>query len=97
MTIVFSLTELKRRMGMVLSKAVVEGQDVVIERYGQAYAVILSQARYQALLDAAQARVRERLLDAQQAVYQATADIPEDEVEAIVETAVKASRRERGK
>ena len=89
------ISELKQRTGKILSKAVIEQQDVIIERYGQAYAVILSKERYQALLDAAQRQVRERFLQAQADVYAATEEIPAQELEELVETAVTQSRRQR--
>jgi prevent-host-death family protein len=95
MTTVIPISELKQRTGQVLNQAVVDRKDVIIERYGQEYAVILSRSRYQELLDAARAGVRQRFLAAQREVYEATADIPEDEVASIVATALHASRRER--
>ncbi len=95
MAAVVPVSELKQRTGKILNQAVVDRQDVIIERYGQAYAVILSVERYQELIEAAQARVRERFLAAQQAVYQATADIPADELDHLVSEAIQESRRER--
>lgn len=95
MLTVIPISELKQRTGHVLSKAVVERQDVVIERYGEEYAVILSKARYQELLDAAQARVRERFMQARQEVLAATSEIPEEEIAKLVETAVTQSRQQR--
>jgi prevent-host-death family protein len=94
MTTVVPISELKQRTGQVLNQAVVDRQDVIIERYGQEYAVILSRSRYQELLDAARAGVYQRTLAAQREVYEATADIPEAEVADIVATALDASRRE---
>jgi prevent-host-death family protein len=95
MLTVIPISELKQRTGQVLSKAVVDRQDVIIERYGEEYAVILSKARYQELMDAAQARVRERFLQAQQEVLAATSEIPEEEIAELVETAVTQSRQQR--
>jgi prevent-host-death family protein len=95
MSTIVPISELKQRTGKILNKAVAERQDIIIERYGQEYAVIVSRERYQELIDAAQARVRERFLEAQQAVYEATADIPLEEIEELVNTAVADSRRER--
>ncbi len=95
MTAVVPVSELKQRTGKILSKAVVDRQDVIVERYGQEYAVVLSLERYHELVDAAQARVRERFVKAQRAVYEATADIPAEEVESIVADAIQASRLER--
>ena len=89
------ISELKQRTGKILNKAIVDRQDIVIERYGQEYAVILSVERYQDLVEAAQTRVRERFLAAQQAVYEATADIPADEIDNLVADALQESRRER--
>lgn len=95
MLTVVPVSELKQRIGQVLHKAVVDRQDVIIERYGQEYAVILSRERYQELLDAAQARVREQFIAAQQAVYATTGEISPDEVENLVAKAIVESRRER--
>lgn len=89
------ISELIQRTGQVLNKAVLDRQDVVIERYGQEYVVILSRERYQELVDAAQTQVRERFLQARQEVQMATADLSEEEVAALVETAVIESRRSR--
>ncbi len=89
------ISELKQRTGQVLNKVVLDRQDVVIERYGQEYVVILSRERYQELVDAAQARVRERFLQARQEAQAATADLSEEEVAALVETVVTESRRSR--
>jgi prevent-host-death family protein len=91
------ISELKQRTGKILSKAVLERQDVIIERYGEEYAVILSRERYQELIDAAQARIRERFKAAQDEVYSATADIPTEEIVELVESAVKESRQARAK
>ena len=38
--ITIPISELKQRTGKILNKAVVDRQDVVIERYGQEYAVL---------------------------------------------------------
>lgn len=89
------ISELKQRTGSVLNKAVQGQQDIIIEKYGQAYAVILSKERYQELLDSARQQVRERFLRAQAEVYAATQDLSEKEIEELVETAVIASRRQR--
>lgn len=91
------ISELKQRTGKILGKAVHERQDVIIERYGEEYAVILSRERYQELIDTAHARVRERFKAAQEEIYSATADIPAEEIEEIVESAVKESRQARAK
>jgi prevent-host-death family protein len=97
MSLTVPISELKQRTGKILSKAVLERQDVIIERYGEEYAVILSRERYQELIDAAQARIRERFRAAQEEVYAATADIPAAEVEELVESALAESRRARAK
>ena len=89
------ISELKQRTGQILNKAVIERKDVVIERYGQEYAVILSRERYQELIDAARANVRQRLLEAQREVQAATADISEEEMDSIILNAIQASRRAR--
>ena len=81
MSLTVPISELKQRTGKILSKAVLERQDVIVERYGEEYAVIVSRERYQELIDAAQARIRERFRAAQEEVYAATADIPAAEVE----------------
>jgi len=89
------ISELKQRTGQILNKAVIERKDVVIERYGQEYAVILSRERYQELIDAARSNVRHRLLEAQREVQAATADISEEEMDGIILNAIQASRRAR--
>ncbi|MDX1415401.1 MAG: type II toxin-antitoxin system Phd/YefM family antitoxin [Candidatus Promineifilaceae bacterium] len=95
MTVTVPITELKQRTGSVLSKAVIDRQDILIERYGQEYVVILSRERYQELLDAAQSRLRLQFKEAQQEVYQVTKDIPTEEIEEMVESAVAESRQAR--
>ena len=95
MTIVIPISELKQRTGKVLNKAVVEQKDVVIEKYGQEYAVVLSLERYQELLDAAQSRVREQFLKAQKEVYAVTNEIPAEEMDEIVSGMIRKSRVER--
>lgn len=95
MTITVPISELKQRTGKILSRAVLERQVVIVERYGEEIAVIISRERYQELVDVAQARVRERFLEAQKEVYSATDEIPVDEIEELVESVTKESRRER--
>ena len=95
MSITVPISELKQRTGRIVSKAVLERQDVIVERYGEEYAVILSRERYQELLDAAQARVRERFMAAQEEVYATTAEMTEAEIEELVESAVTESRQAR--
>lgn len=95
MTISVPVSELKQRTGEVLSKAVVDRQDVIIERYGKEYVVILSRERYQELSDAARQYVMERFKQAREEVHAATADIPYDEIQAAVTEALEESRRER--
>jgi prevent-host-death family protein len=89
------ISQLKQRTGAVLNQAVAKQQDVIIERYGQDYAVIVSMERYQALVDAAQSRVRERFIKAQQEVYEATADMTAAEIDALIEQSIQESRRQR--
>ena len=95
MSLTVPISELKQRTGKILSKAVIERQDVIVERYGEEYAVILSRGRYQELIDAAQARVRERFKAAQDEAYAVTAEIPAAEIDELVESAITESRRAR--
>ena len=95
MAVSVPISELKQRTGQVLSQVVVRRQDVIVERYGQEYAVIVSRERYQELTDAARAHARERFLGAQRQAYEATRDVPPEEIEPIVAEAVVASRRQR--
>lgn len=95
MTITVPISELKQKTGSILSKAVVDREDIIIEKYGQEYAVVISRERYQQLIDTAQARLKERFLQAQQAVYETTADIPEDEIRELVTETIRESRRQR--
>ncbi len=89
------VSELKQRPGKTLSKATIDRQDVIIERYGEKYAVILSIDRYQKLVEAAQTRVRERFLAAQQDVYAITENIPANELDSLISEAIQESRRQR--
>ncbi len=95
MTTIIPISELKQRTGKVLHKAVMDRQDVIIEKYGQEYAVLLSMERYQELLDAAKLRVKEQFLKAQKEVHAATANIPADEIDTVVAEAIRESRTER--
>jgi len=95
MSLTVPISELKQRTGKILSKAVLERQDVIVERYGEEYAVILSRGRYQELIDAAQARVRERFKAAQDEVYTATAEMPAAEIDELVKSAITESRQAR--
>lgn len=94
-TVSVPISELEQRTGLIVSRAVENREDVVIEKYGRDYAVLLSTQRYQELLDAAKIQVRERLREAQEIVYAATEDIPFDEIDEIVHSAIQTSRRER--
>jgi len=89
------ISQLKQRTGATLNQAVVKQQDVIIERYGREYAVILSVERYQQLVNAAQTRVRERFIKAQQEVYEATANVASAEIDALIEQSLQESRRNR--
>jgi prevent-host-death family protein len=95
MTTSVPLSQLKQRTGAILNQAVTQQQDVIIERYGQEYAVIMSMERYQSLVDAAEARVRERFLKAQQEVYAATSDIPAAEIDTLIAQSIQESRQKR--
>lgn len=95
MTVSIAISELKQRTGLVVSRAVENREDVMIEKYGRDYAVLLSAQRYQELLDAAKNRVLERLAEAQKVVYVATTAIPSEEIDEIVCSAIDASRKER--
>lgn len=95
MTTTIPISDLKQRTGQVLSQAVLKQEEIIVERYGQEYAVILSRERYQELLDAARSHVRERFLQAQQEVYAEVESLSEVEVAELVKTAVTQSRQHR--
>ncbi|MBE2220216.1 MAG: type II toxin-antitoxin system Phd/YefM family antitoxin [Anaerolineae bacterium] len=95
MTATIPISELKQRTGKILSQAVLTQEDIIIERYGEEYAVILSRERYQELLDIAQASVRTRFFAAQQEVYAETEAVSEEEIADLVKTAVTQSRQSR--
>ncbi len=95
MTVSIPISELKQRTGLVVSRAVEHREDIVIEKYGRDYAVLLSAQRYQDLIGAAKNRVRQRLRETQDVVYAATEKIPFDEIDEIVQGAIETSRRER--
>ncbi|MBI3959600.1 MAG: type II toxin-antitoxin system Phd/YefM family antitoxin [Chloroflexi bacterium] len=95
MTVSVPISELKQHTGLIVSRAVENREDVVIEKYGRDYAVLLSAQRYRELLNAAKNRVRERLREAQEVVHTATKEIPFDEIDEIVHSTIQTSRRER--
>jgi len=95
MPVTVPVSELKQRTAQVLNRAVIQREDVIIERYGHEYAVILSRERYQELLDAACSHLRERFLAAQREVHKATRDMPIEEVSRLVNDAIQDSRRRR--
>ena len=95
MPVTVSVTELKQRTAQVLNRAIVQREDVIFERYGREQAVILSRERYQELIDAARARLRERFLAAEREVHESTRDVAPEEISGIVNDAIQDSRRQR--
>ena len=95
MAVIVPVLELESKTQQVISQAVVDKQDVFIEQAGRQYAVILSSARYQNLVEIAKMWARERFLNALQEVHQATAEIPIDEIEDLIAEVIQESRRDR--
>lgn len=95
MTIVVTITELRQKTGLVLSRAVDDREDVIVKRHGQDYAVVVSRERYQQLIDATRAPIKERFLEAQKDVHEITAEISKDTIEEMVAKSVRESRRRR--
>lgn len=95
MTVVVPVLELEPKTQQVIDRAISDRQDVIIEQSGQQYAVILSSARYQNLVQIAKMWAKERLLNAVQDVHQATAEIPLDEIEDLIAEVIQESRRDR--
>lgn len=89
------ISELKQRTGKILHEAVAQRRDLIIERYGQEYAVILSMDRYRELVDQANLRIREQFRQARSEVFQETAVIPPEELKSLIDETVLESRRQR--
>ena len=93
MPITIPITELIQNTDSVLSMASNEGREIIIERSGREYVVILSMERYQELLEAAQAQTRKQFKEARHDVFEVTKDIPQEEIEYLVKGAIAESRR----
>jgi prevent-host-death family protein len=79
----------RRRFGELLEEVYYRGDEVVIERAGKPMAVVIPPERYQAL-----ERNRERLFAMIDEVQARNANVPPEVIEAEVDEAVRAVRRE---
>ncbi len=91
------VSEFDQRTQRKINTVFTRQQEVIVEESGQQIAVIISSIRYQTLLKIAHLWVKERFLDAQQAIYQATLDIPLEEIDRLIAEVIQESRQQRGK
>ena len=95
MTTVIPIAEFEQQPNRALNRAVINREDVVVERQGRETAVIVSMRRYQELLEAEKERTRGRLKEALEDVYRVTSDIPAEEMEQMIQESIQASRQVR--
>ncbi len=95
MTTMTPIAELEQQLNQALNRAVTNREDVVVERQGQEAAVILTIERYTELIEAEKDRARHRLREALDVVYEATSDIPAEEMDQMIGIDPKASRQAR--
>jgi len=89
------IAELEQQLNQVLNRAVTNREDVVVERQGREAAVILTIERYAELLEAEKDRTRRHLREALDVVYEATSDIPAEEMDQMIQESIQASRQAR--
>jgi len=82
-----SALDARRRLGELLEGVYYRGDEVVIERAGKPMAVVIPAERYEAL-----ERSRERLFEFIERTQQKNRDVPEAELEADIETALREVR-----
>lgn len=82
----------RRRLGELLESVYHRGDEVVIERAGRPMAVVIPAERYQAL-----ERSRNRLWEIIEEVQAANRDVPREELEADIASALKEARELRSK
>ena len=75
-----------------MNRAVANREDVVVEQQGRETAVILTIERYKELIEAEKERARRRLREALDVIYEATNDIPADEMDQMIQESIQASR-----
>ncbi len=84
-----SALEARKRLGEILEAVYYRGDEVVIERAGKPMAAVIPMARY-----AAAEASRERLFSLIEKNWERNRDVPLDEIEAEIDDAVRAVRRE---
>lgn len=95
MTTVMTTTEFEQQPALAMTKATVDGQDVIVENDGQEAAVLVSITRYKELVEAQRDTIWARFQAAREEIFAATADIPPEEMEAMIEESIQASRQAR--
>ncbi len=95
MTTMTPIAEIEQQLNQALNRAVTNREDVVVERQGQEAAVILTIERYTELIEAEKDRARHRLREALDVVYEATSDIPAEEMDQMIQESIQASRQAR--
>lgn len=86
MTIKVPSSQAQQNFGRIMDQAVDDGE-VVVERYGQPRVVILGYRRYEELVLAERAYLRQRLQEAAVAVAARAAHLSGEEVDQLIEQA----------
>lgn len=95
MTTITPIAEFEQQLNQAVNRAVSNREDVVVEQQGRETAVILTIDRYKELIEAEKDRARRRLREALDVVYEATSDIPAEEMEQMIQESIQASRQAR--
>ena len=82
----------RRRLGELLESVYLRGDEVVIERAGKPMAVVIPAARYENL-----EQNRKRLFEMIDKVHERNRDVPDDEIAAEVDEAVREVRKAHGR
>ena len=87
-------SQVRQEFGQVMDRALV-GEDVVMERYGAPWVVVIKFSRYQQLLEMERELLRSRLQQASAAASARAAHLSEAEVDALIEQARSEAYEER--
>jgi hypothetical protein len=94
MPVKLNSSQVQQNFGRAMDRAMVE-DDVIVERYGTPRVAIVEYRRYQQLIEAERALLRNRLLQASAAVSARTAHLSEPEITELIEQAREEAHQER--
>lgn len=87
-------SQVQQEFGQVMDRALV-GEDVVMERYGAPWVVVIKFRRYRQLLEMERELLRSRLQQASAAASARAAHLSEAEVDTLIEQARSEAHEER--